>query len=166
MWYFVLVAAMSWDFFVPVCVGDLLKTGGMNQYMVQEVLSPAQLPSHLNSKHQILFFYFIFTPVLVTLKRFFCLCQSSKQSWEARGLHVYWITLTQVTVCFGRLSFDHWVHVVHSWPFKGVKLTLNFLRHCNSEVGIKEDALAILVQGWSNIVSIIRQCVFGSVPRR
>lgn len=39
---------MSWDFFVPVCVGDLVKTGGINQYMVQDVLSPAQLPSHLS----------------------------------------------------------------------------------------------------------------------
>uniref|UniRef100_A0A4W5PYN3 Condensin complex subunit 1 n=1 Tax=Hucho hucho TaxID=62062 RepID=A0A4W5PYN3_9TELE len=40
---------MSWDFFVPVCVGDLVKTGGINQYVVQDVVSPKQLPSHLNS---------------------------------------------------------------------------------------------------------------------
>ncbi|XP_019724704.1 condensin complex subunit 1 isoform X1 [Hippocampus comes] len=39
---------MSWDFFVPVCVGDLVKTGGVNQYVVQDVLSPKQLPSHLH----------------------------------------------------------------------------------------------------------------------
>ncbi|KAM9851674.1 condensin complex subunit 1 [Aulostomus maculatus] len=36
---------MSWDFFVPVCVGDLVKTGGINQYVVQDVVSPKQLPS-------------------------------------------------------------------------------------------------------------------------
>lgn len=41
---------MSWDFFVPVCVGDLVKTGGVNQYVVQDVLSPKQLPSHLHSE--------------------------------------------------------------------------------------------------------------------
>ncbi|KAG7271553.1 hypothetical protein CRUP_027827 [Coryphaenoides rupestris] len=40
---------MPWDFFVPVCVGDLVKTGGINQYVVQNVLSPKQMPSHLNS---------------------------------------------------------------------------------------------------------------------
>ncbi|XP_029928829.1 condensin complex subunit 1 [Myripristis murdjan] len=40
---------MSWDFFVPVCVGDLVKTGGINQYVVQDVVSPKQLASHLNS---------------------------------------------------------------------------------------------------------------------
>ncbi|XP_034553088.1 condensin complex subunit 1 isoform X1 [Notolabrus celidotus] len=39
---------MSWDFFVPVCVGDLVKTGGINQYVVQDVVSPKQLPSHLS----------------------------------------------------------------------------------------------------------------------
>uniref|UniRef100_A0A667WP52 Condensin complex subunit 1 n=1 Tax=Myripristis murdjan TaxID=586833 RepID=A0A667WP52_9TELE len=39
---------MSWDFFVPVCVGDLVKTGGINQYVVQDVVSPKQLASHLN----------------------------------------------------------------------------------------------------------------------
>ncbi|XP_061633549.1 condensin complex subunit 1 isoform X2 [Phyllopteryx taeniolatus] len=42
------IKGMSWDFFVPVCVGDLLKTGGINQYVVQDVVSPKQLPSHLN----------------------------------------------------------------------------------------------------------------------
>ncbi|KAK2910105.1 condensin complex subunit 1 [Channa argus] len=36
---------MSWDFFVPVCVGDLVKTGGINQYVVQDVVPPKQLPS-------------------------------------------------------------------------------------------------------------------------
>lgn len=40
---------MSWDFFVPVCVGDLVKTGGTNQYVVQDVVSPKQLSSHINS---------------------------------------------------------------------------------------------------------------------
>uniref|UniRef100_A0AAQ5YE99 Condensin complex subunit 1 n=1 Tax=Amphiprion ocellaris TaxID=80972 RepID=A0AAQ5YE99_AMPOC len=38
---------MSWDFLVPVCVGDLVKTGGINQYVVQDVVSPKQLPSSL-----------------------------------------------------------------------------------------------------------------------
>ncbi|KAM6910278.1 condensin complex subunit 1 [Xenentodon cancila] len=39
---------MSWDFFVPVCVGDLVKTGGINQYVVQDVVPPKQLPSQLS----------------------------------------------------------------------------------------------------------------------
>ncbi|XP_024123504.1 condensin complex subunit 1 [Oryzias melastigma] len=39
---------MSWDFFVPVCVGDLVKTGGINQYVVQDVVSPKQLPPQLS----------------------------------------------------------------------------------------------------------------------
>uniref|UniRef100_A0A1A7YWS5 Condensin complex subunit 1 n=2 Tax=Iconisemion striatum TaxID=60296 RepID=A0A1A7YWS5_9TELE len=39
---------MSWDFIVPVCVGDLVKTGGINQYVVQDVVSPKQLPSQLS----------------------------------------------------------------------------------------------------------------------
>ncbi|XP_054637645.1 condensin complex subunit 1 [Dunckerocampus dactyliophorus] len=39
---------MSWDFFVPVSVGDLVKTGGINQYVVQDVVSPKQLLSYLN----------------------------------------------------------------------------------------------------------------------
>ncbi|KAM9352803.1 condensin complex subunit 1 [Symphorus nematophorus] len=39
---------MSWDFFVPVCVGDLVKTGGINQYVVQDVVPPKQLPSYIN----------------------------------------------------------------------------------------------------------------------
>ncbi|KAJ3598016.1 hypothetical protein NHX12_001530 [Muraenolepis orangiensis] len=38
---------MSSDFFVPVCVGDLTKSGGVNQYVVQDVVSPKQIPSHL-----------------------------------------------------------------------------------------------------------------------
>uniref|UniRef100_A0AAX7V084 Condensin complex subunit 1 n=1 Tax=Astatotilapia calliptera TaxID=8154 RepID=A0AAX7V084_ASTCA len=41
-------SGMSWDFFVPVCVGDLVKTGGINQYVVQDVVSAKQLPSCLN----------------------------------------------------------------------------------------------------------------------
>ncbi|XP_038567079.1 LOW QUALITY PROTEIN: condensin complex subunit 1 [Micropterus salmoides] len=39
---------MSWDFIVPVCVGDLVKTGGINQYVVQDVVSPKHLPSCLS----------------------------------------------------------------------------------------------------------------------
>ncbi|XP_029958925.1 condensin complex subunit 1 isoform X2 [Salarias fasciatus] len=39
---------MSWDFFVPVYVGDLVKTGGINQYVVQDVVSPKHLPSSLS----------------------------------------------------------------------------------------------------------------------
>lgn len=42
---------MSWDFFVPVSVGDLVKTGGINQYVVQDVLPPKHLPPSLSSKH-------------------------------------------------------------------------------------------------------------------
>uniref|UniRef100_A0A8D3C546 Condensin complex subunit 1 n=1 Tax=Scophthalmus maximus TaxID=52904 RepID=A0A8D3C546_SCOMX len=41
---------MSWDFFVPVCTGDLVKTGGINQYVVQDVVPPKQLPSNLRFK--------------------------------------------------------------------------------------------------------------------
>ncbi|KAG7217001.1 hypothetical protein INR49_001655 [Caranx melampygus] len=41
------VTGMSWDFFVPVCIGDLVKSGGVNQYVVQDVVSPKQIPSHL-----------------------------------------------------------------------------------------------------------------------
>uniref|UniRef100_A0A8C5NGF1 Condensin complex subunit 1 n=1 Tax=Gouania willdenowi TaxID=441366 RepID=A0A8C5NGF1_GOUWI len=39
---------MSWDFFVPVYVGDLVKIGGINQYVVQDVVPPKQLPAHLS----------------------------------------------------------------------------------------------------------------------
>ncbi|CAN9513716.1 unnamed protein product [Ophioblennius macclurei] len=39
---------MSWDFFVPVYVGDLVKTGGTNQYVVQDVVSPKHLPASLS----------------------------------------------------------------------------------------------------------------------
>ncbi|KAF7670129.1 hypothetical protein LDENG_00050230 [Lucifuga dentata] len=39
---------MSWDFIVPVCVGDLVKTGGINQYVVQDVVPPKQLPSYIS----------------------------------------------------------------------------------------------------------------------
>ncbi|XP_034466907.1 condensin complex subunit 1 isoform X2 [Hippoglossus hippoglossus] len=39
---------MSWDFFVPVCTGDLVNTGGINQYVVQDVVSPKQLPASLS----------------------------------------------------------------------------------------------------------------------
>ncbi|XP_035235172.1 condensin complex subunit 1 isoform X2 [Anguilla anguilla] len=38
-----------WDFILPVCVSDLVKTGGINQYVVQDVLSPKQLATHLHS---------------------------------------------------------------------------------------------------------------------
>uniref|UniRef100_A0A671LVX8 Condensin complex subunit 1 n=1 Tax=Sinocyclocheilus anshuiensis TaxID=1608454 RepID=A0A671LVX8_9TELE len=40
---------MSWDFIVPVCSDDLVKSGAVNQYVVQEVLSIKQLNSHINS---------------------------------------------------------------------------------------------------------------------
>uniref|UniRef100_UPI003D79A548 condensin complex subunit 1 n=1 Tax=Danio rerio TaxID=7955 RepID=UPI003D79A548 len=40
---------MSWDFMVPVCLDDLVKSGAVNQYVVQDVLSAKQLPSHINS---------------------------------------------------------------------------------------------------------------------
>ncbi|XP_072316817.1 condensin complex subunit 1 [Eucyclogobius newberryi] len=35
---------MSWDFILPVCLGDLVKTGGINQYVVQDVVPPKQIP--------------------------------------------------------------------------------------------------------------------------
>uniref|UniRef100_A0A8C9R0G1 Condensin complex subunit 1 n=1 Tax=Scleropages formosus TaxID=113540 RepID=A0A8C9R0G1_SCLFO len=38
-----------WDFSVPVCVDDLLKTGGVNQYVVQDVLSSKQIPVFLHN---------------------------------------------------------------------------------------------------------------------
>ncbi|KAJ8289899.1 hypothetical protein GJAV_G00006550 [Gymnothorax javanicus] len=38
-----------WDFILPVCVSDLVKTGGINQYVVQDVLSPKQLAAPLHS---------------------------------------------------------------------------------------------------------------------
>lgn len=44
-------AEMSWDFILPVCLGDLVKSGAVNQYVVQDVLSVKQLPSHINSKY-------------------------------------------------------------------------------------------------------------------
>ncbi|GAA6072464.1 condensin complex subunit 1 isoform X1 [Tachysurus ichikawai] len=40
---------MSWDFVVPVTLDDLLKSGAINQYVVQGVLSCKQLPSVLHS---------------------------------------------------------------------------------------------------------------------
>ncbi|XP_066508931.1 condensin complex subunit 1-like isoform X2 [Hoplias malabaricus] len=40
---------MSWDFAVPVSLDDLLKSGAVNQYVVQDVLSAKQLPSQLNN---------------------------------------------------------------------------------------------------------------------
>ncbi|XP_060727822.1 condensin complex subunit 1 isoform X1 [Tachysurus vachellii] len=40
---------MSWDFVVPVTLDDLLKSGAINQYVVQGVLSCKQLPSILHS---------------------------------------------------------------------------------------------------------------------
>ncbi|XP_053700032.1 condensin complex subunit 1 [Synchiropus splendidus] len=39
---------MSWDFLIPVCVGDLVKTGGTNQYVVQDVVPPKHLASYLS----------------------------------------------------------------------------------------------------------------------
>lgn len=41
---------MSWDFFVPVSAGDLVKSGGINQYVVQDVAAPKHLPPSLSSK--------------------------------------------------------------------------------------------------------------------
>lgn len=49
---FLLDTAMSWDFFVPVSVGDLVKTGGINQYVVQDVVPPKHLPSSINSEQE------------------------------------------------------------------------------------------------------------------
>uniref|UniRef100_A0AAY4AWB2 Condensin complex subunit 1 n=1 Tax=Denticeps clupeoides TaxID=299321 RepID=A0AAY4AWB2_9TELE len=42
-------AAMSWEFNIPVCVADLVKPGGMGQYVVQDVQMPKDLPSCLKS---------------------------------------------------------------------------------------------------------------------
>uniref|UniRef100_A0A672RV31 Condensin complex subunit 1 n=1 Tax=Sinocyclocheilus grahami TaxID=75366 RepID=A0A672RV31_SINGR len=42
-------AEMSWDFILPVCSDDLVKSGAVNQYVVQDVLSIKQLNSHINS---------------------------------------------------------------------------------------------------------------------
>lgn len=37
----------------------------------------------------------------------------------------------------------------------------NFLRHCNStEIGVKEDALELLVQGWNLIGFSYKQLIF------
>uniref|UniRef100_A0A674PH39 Condensin complex subunit 1 n=1 Tax=Takifugu rubripes TaxID=31033 RepID=A0A674PH39_TAKRU len=47
---FLFDTVMSWDFFVPISVGDLVKTGGINQYVVQDVVPPKHLPSSLSSK--------------------------------------------------------------------------------------------------------------------
>lgn len=44
---------MSWDFILPLCLGDLVKTGGINQYVVQDVVSPKHLPSSVNSKYEV-----------------------------------------------------------------------------------------------------------------
>uniref|UniRef100_A0AAY4AS43 Condensin complex subunit 1 n=1 Tax=Denticeps clupeoides TaxID=299321 RepID=A0AAY4AS43_9TELE len=41
--------AMSWEFNIPVCVADLVKPGGMGQYVVQDVQMPKDLPSCLKS---------------------------------------------------------------------------------------------------------------------
>ncbi|TRY69717.1 hypothetical protein DNTS_035402 [Danionella cerebrum] len=40
---------MAWDFVVPVCVDDLVKSGAVNQYVVQDILSAKQLPAQINS---------------------------------------------------------------------------------------------------------------------
>ncbi|KAK3513826.1 hypothetical protein QTP70_028853 [Hemibagrus guttatus] len=45
---------MSWDFVVPVALDDLLKSGAINQYVVQSVVSPKQLPSLLHSLKAVL----------------------------------------------------------------------------------------------------------------
>lgn len=52
-----MLTAMSWDFVVPVSLDDLVKSGAINQYVVQEVLSVKQLPSYLNgvyTQHELL----------------------------------------------------------------------------------------------------------------
>lgn len=46
---------MSWDFIVPVCLDDLVKSGAVNQYVVQDVLPAKQLPPHIKSKSWTLF---------------------------------------------------------------------------------------------------------------
>ncbi|XP_063055343.1 condensin complex subunit 1 isoform X2 [Engraulis encrasicolus] len=48
------MATMSWDFNFPVSVDDLVKAGGVDQYVVQDVLTPKELPSHLNRFKQAL----------------------------------------------------------------------------------------------------------------
>lgn len=48
---FLFDTVMSWDFFVPISVGDLVKTGGINQYVVQDVVPPKHLPASLSSKN-------------------------------------------------------------------------------------------------------------------
>ena len=39
-----------YEFHLPLSPEELLKSGGVNQYVVQEVLSIRQLPSHLKGK--------------------------------------------------------------------------------------------------------------------
>ncbi|XP_069038810.1 condensin complex subunit 1 [Lepisosteus oculatus] len=39
----------QFDFCIPLCLGDLVKTGAINQYVVQDVLSPKQLAGHVQS---------------------------------------------------------------------------------------------------------------------
>ncbi|XP_062395183.1 condensin complex subunit 1 [Sardina pilchardus] len=45
---------MSWEFNIPISGDDLVKAGGVDQYVVQDVLTPKELPSHLNRFKQAL----------------------------------------------------------------------------------------------------------------
>ncbi|KAI9515382.1 hypothetical protein NQZ68_026115 [Dissostichus eleginoides] len=91
---------MSWDFFVPVCVGDLVKSGGINQYVVQDVVSPKHLPSHLHK---------------------------FKAALRSQG-----------PLCI----LEHF------------DTGYSLIQHCNSvELGVKEDALDILVQVVSGLAT-------------
>lgn len=144
---------MSWDFFVPVCVGDLVKTGGINQYIVQDVLSPAQLPSHLSSKHPHLDKLAKFwTPALVTMT-IFCLFNRVQGRAEEPGTFMctetLWHRLQCAAVSLITSNFM-WFNDYNSRNWNGLSPppTPLFLRHCNSvEIGVKEDALELLVQG-------------------
>ncbi|XP_041964027.1 condensin complex subunit 1 [Alosa sapidissima] len=45
---------MSWEFNIPISGDDLVKAGGVDQYVVQDVLTPKELPAHLNRFKQAL----------------------------------------------------------------------------------------------------------------
>lgn len=54
------------EFHLPLSPEELLKNGGVNQYVVQEVLSIKQLPAQLRGK----------TPVTTTSKQLYVYCLS------------------------------------------------------------------------------------------
>lgn len=92
---------MSWDFFLPVRVADLMKNGGINQYVVQEVVPPKQLPSSVTSKLSNL----VSCPWNVVIVWNFHLrisfhLQDLSQLSGVRGLCVFWSILTLATVCY------------------------------------------------------------------